>query len=113
MTLHLHHVETPAVPSIVDVTVNLPGDFKAYNRALEALRTNGFSVGRMEAHSPTGILFGDFDIQKWRNLSRDDRIQLHGTITGSCRHGPCRVFVLAPNADVAERVREALTKAEG
>lgn len=38
----------------------------------------GFSVGRMQALSPRGILLGKVDIRKWRNLSRADRAELHG-----------------------------------
>jgi hypothetical protein len=30
-------------------------------------------------------MFGDFDIQKWRNLRPDDRDSLDGHM---CRHGP-------------------------
>jgi hypothetical protein len=40
----------------------------------------GFSVGRRQRGSPSGILLGDFDIQKWRNLRPHERAALHGTL---------------------------------
>lgn len=38
------------------------------------------SVGRMQAKNPRGLMFGDVDIQKWRNLSAADRNLLHGVM---------------------------------
>ncbi|EKN01089.1 hypothetical protein MXAZACID_02249 [Acidocella sp. MX-AZ02] len=40
---------------------------------------HGMSVGRLQRDEPRGILFGDFDIQKWRNLRPAERAALHGT----------------------------------
>ena len=54
------------------------GVFSALNAATDWLRSMGFSVGRMQARSPSGILFGAYGIQKWRNLSPADRAVLHG-----------------------------------
>lgn len=45
--------------------------FWAYREAIRRLEQAGFSVGRMQAHAPMGLLFGNFDIQKWRNLNID------------------------------------------
>lgn len=55
-------------------------------RAEKLLADHGFSFGRMQAYEPRGILFGDFDIQKWRNLSRGDREQLDGLLSGRHAH---------------------------
>lgn len=52
----------------------------AESRAVRFLENAGFSVGRKQAHSPTGIMHGDFDIQKWRNLNTNDRDVLHGAM---------------------------------
>lgn len=59
-----------------------PGDFVAVQRAEKLLQEHGFSFGTMQRAEPRGILFGDYDIQKWRNLSRADREALHGFMTG-------------------------------
>lgn len=54
------------------------GVFTAMNAAKAWLASMGFSVGRLQARSPSGILFGAYDISKWRNLSPADRAALHG-----------------------------------
>ena len=64
-------------------------DFEAYQNACNYLTQLGFSVGRMQAHSPIGIMYGDqWDIQKWRNLSTKERLDMHGTLEGNMRRGP-------------------------
>lgn len=63
------------------IRVTFPTD----DDAERALEDAGFSLGRMQRDAPRGILFGDFDIQKWRNLSARDRAALDGHL---CRHGP-------------------------
>ena len=68
-------------------------DFEAKHAAIHYLLQRGFSVGRWQARSPAGILLGHFDIQKWRNLSSDDRAALHGKMYGDGRHGPITVEI--------------------
>lgn len=68
-------------------------DFKAINEAQRMLKDNGFSYGSMQRDEPIGIMYGDYDIAKWRNLSSVDRAQLHGTITGNKRNGPVVVEI--------------------
>lgn len=58
------------------------GDFAAVWRAERLLEKHGFSVGHMQRGSSRGILFGDFDIQKWRNLNEAERAALHGVLDG-------------------------------
>jgi hypothetical protein len=70
-----------------------PGEFKACEAAERWLSERGFSVGRMQGHSPRGILHGDFDIQKWRNLRKDELSALHGRMWGSMRHGPVYIEI--------------------
>ncbi|MDG9791959.1 hypothetical protein [Brucella anthropi] len=70
------------MPNVIfKATLTGEDSFTVTQRADAALRECGFSVGRMQAHSPRGILFGDFDIQKWRNLDLADREALHGQVT--------------------------------
>jgi hypothetical protein len=75
------------------------GDFAAERRAVALLENHGFSVGRMQHREPRGILFGNFDIQKWRNLSAAERAALHGVMTGDMRNGPVivEIFESAPH----------------
>lgn len=63
------------------IRVTFPTD----DAAVRALEAAGFSVGRLQASSPRGVMFGDFDIQKWRNLRPGDKESLDGHL---CRHGP-------------------------
>ncbi|MBA8861776.1 hypothetical protein FHW19_003503 [Ochrobactrum anthropi] len=58
------------------------GDFAAVRRAERLLHDRGFSVGHMQRGSSRGILFGDYDIQKWRNLNEAERAALHGVMDG-------------------------------
>lgn len=53
------------------------------------LDAKGYSSGRMQRDSPIGILDGEYDIQKWRNMSDAERELLDGTITfeGGARDG--------------------------
>ncbi len=70
------------MPNVIfKATLTGEDSFTVTQRVDAALRECGFSVGRMQAHSPRGILFGDFDIQKWRNLDLADREALHGQVT--------------------------------
>lgn len=58
------------------------GDFAAVLRAESLLTQHGFSVGSTQRGSPRGIIFGAYDIQKWRNLNEADRAALHGIMEG-------------------------------
>lgn len=70
---------------------NEVGTFQA-NYAAEAwCEKHGISVGRSQGMEPRGLLFGDFDIAKWRNLNAVERSALHGTMTGDGRNGPVTV----------------------
>jgi hypothetical protein len=74
------------------------GAFEAMTAAETFLRTAGFSIGSNERGSPRGIMFGDYDISKWRNLNARERLALHGRATGNMREGPVeiRIFGTAP-----------------
>ena len=75
------------------------GDFAAAHRAVSWLEECGFSIGKMQGRAPRGILFGLYDIQKWRNLSEADRAELHGILYGDMRNGPVtvKIFDTAPD----------------
>lgn len=67
--------------------------FEAIHAAEQWCREQGLSVGRMCGHSPIGLMRGDFDIQKWHNLSGEDIRGLDGQIEpiGDFRNGGARV----------------------
>lgn len=99
---------TPAIR----LTFSDLGDFTAAHRAVAMLEDCGFSVGHLQAHAPRGILFGLYDIQKWRNLNSAERQALHGVMSGNMRTGPVvvEIFEGAPEIGVAAlRKWEALS----
>ncbi len=63
------------------------GDFEAVRAAEKALAAGAFAIGHMQRGSPRGILYGDYLIQKWKNLSRQDIAELCGIAEGG-RDGP-------------------------
>lgn len=66
-------------------------DFEACGKAEAWCEARGLSVGRMQGPEQRGILLGDFDVAKWRNLSHGERMALHGVMSGDMRHGPVHV----------------------
>lgn len=68
-------------------------DFAAIRAAEDWLEDRGFSCGRGQRGAPRGILFGEWDIQKWRNLNERERSELHGQIVGDSRDGPVAVEI--------------------
>lgn len=64
------------------------GDFHALESAREWCRKNGVSYGPLQCGDPVGLMVGDYDISKWRNLSAKDRAELDGVLTGDERNGP-------------------------
>lgn len=80
-----------------------PGDFAAAKAAEQFLKDCGFSIGRRQRGQPSGIMFGDFDIQKWRNLRKWHRLELHGVATGDFRNGPViiEIYDTAPAEAIA------------
>jgi hypothetical protein len=56
--------------------------FETIEQAEVALHAVGFSIGRTQRGSPRGLLLGEYDIQKWRNLRPNEREVLHGKLWG-------------------------------
>ena len=69
------------------------GDFEAMYAAEDWCKANGYSVGRNERDQPRGLLLGNYDIAKWRNLSPDDKKSLDGVMAGDMRSGPVVVEI--------------------
>ncbi|SNT16196.1 hypothetical protein SAMN06295912_15031 [Sphingomonas laterariae] len=67
------------------------GDFVALRSAERLLASAGFSLASGCRAQPTGLMFGDWEIAKWRNLSPQERDALHGVMTGDRRNGPLKI----------------------
>jgi len=77
-------------------------DFQASYAAADWLEARGFSVASSQRGAPRGILFGDFIIAKWRNLSAREKADLHGVMTGDGRRGPITVTLYAHAPEAAQ-----------
>lgn len=93
--------QTPAGGKEYTRTFAANGDFVAFDMASAFLRERGFSLGSMQRDDPIGVMFGDFCIAKWRNMSERELGKLHGQITGSKRHGPVHVTLFSNAPDAA------------
>ena len=56
-------------------------DFAFVRRVEDFVKARGFSIGPMQREDPRGIMPAEYDVQKWRNLSAQDRRELHGVMT--------------------------------
>lgn len=59
---------------------NTGHDHSGLDAARAWLRDHGFSYGSLQGPAPVGILRGEYEIAKWRNLTARERRELHGTI---------------------------------
>ena len=69
------------------------GDFEAINEAQTWLEANGYSYGSMQRDEPIGIMKGDYDISKWRNMTATEHEALDGKLTGDKRNGPVTITI--------------------
>ena len=82
------------------------GDFKASAEAEKWCKDRGLAVGEMQGPAPRGIMLGShYSIQKWRNLSEEDKNCLDGEMTGNMREGP--VVVTLKNLPHLHPITEA------
>ena len=69
-------------------------DFEALEKARNWCKANGYSYGELQADAPTGLLKGDYDISKWRNMDADEIARLDGTMNApgrTYRSGPVTI----------------------
>ena len=79
------------------------GTWNAMIAAEKWCEDNGISVGNSCSMGPTGLMFGKYDwIAKWKNLTHQERLDLHGTMDGDFREGPV-VIILKDEAVEANR----------
>lgn len=86
------------------------GTFAALHACERFLTDRGFSFGSWQRGAPCAVMFGDYDISKWRNLSAAERAATHGQFSGDGRNGPI-ILVLTPAAP--DEARAAIAKATG
>ena len=82
-----------AEAKIVKVFDRKGSDFEAFNDACAWLKENGYSYGSMQRDEPIGIMKGDYDISKWRNMTSTEHESLDGRLTGDKRNGPITVTI--------------------
>jgi hypothetical protein len=79
------------------------GTFEALNKAKDWCSENGYSYGSLQADAPIGFLKGDFQIAKWRNLSKKERDGLDGIMDA-----PGRTYRTGPVTITLSNERESL-----
>lgn len=57
------------------------GDFVFLHRVEDEIKARGFSIGPLQRGDPRGIMPSEYEVAKWRNLSVDDKRELHGMMT--------------------------------
>lgn len=75
------------------VTFSGGATFGALYAAEAWCAARGISVGRADGRNPCGLLYGEYDIQKWHNLNAKERAALDGLLTGDKRNGPVTVSI--------------------
>lgn len=61
-------------------TFYVKGTFESLYAAKAYLQKNGYSEGSLARNLPVGLLKGDYNIQKWYNLSDMDIAELDGVM---------------------------------
>jgi hypothetical protein len=89
------------------ITFTRDGDFEALHAAQDWCRENGISYGSLCRDDPVGLLYGDWAIAKWRNLSPAERKQLDGRMEGDFRHGPVTIRINPKRMSLAPQEKAA------
>ena len=78
------------------ITFNQEGVFEAYRAACKWCEENGYSHGSMCRDMPIGLLKGNWQIAKWRNLDSSERESLAGTMScvTSFRESPVHIVLI-------------------
>lgn len=75
------------------VVFNQQGTFEALYAAWAWCTANGISYGSTDITNTIGLLYGDYHIAKWKNLTKAERLACDGTMTGDFRHGPVTIRI--------------------
>lgn len=76
------------------VTFTDAGDFKAWDAAVRHVEAVKCSIAPMQKDAAAGVMYGDFAVQKWRNLGPTHRSTLHALVFGDYRNGPLTLRIL-------------------
>lgn len=87
------YLSVSSTPGIIVVTFSDDGVFVANDAAEKWCAARGIAVGEMQRGAPRGLLYGNYRISKWRNLNRDERRELDGTMSGDGRLGPITIRI--------------------
>jgi hypothetical protein len=74
-------------------TFKVSGTFESYYAACKWLSENGYSYGSMQGDAPIGIMKGEWNISKWRNMTSKEQKSLDGVMTGEFREGEVVVSI--------------------
>lgn len=81
---------------MIQMRFDQKGDFAANYAAEKWCEDNDISFGLMCRDLPRGLMHGDYNIAKWRNLSAREIKSLHGRMTGDMRNGPVFIEICEP-----------------
>ena len=70
------------------IEFNLPGVFQALYAAQEWCVHNSISYGSLCGDQPVALMYGDYNIAKWKNLTPKEKRTVDGKMTGDMRNGP-------------------------
>lgn len=86
--------------------------FQSEEQAQKALEDVGFSLGALQRDDPRGVMFGDIEISKWRNLSQKEKDILHGVYQRAYRGGPVEITMRSGGApgDALRALEDAAEK---
>jgi hypothetical protein len=93
------------------ITFAQVGTWAAKDAAEDWLHARGFSIGPSQVCAPRAIWHGDYSISKWRNLSPQEKRDVHAIMEGDIREGPVTIKLM-PGATDEARAAFALTDAE-
>lgn len=77
----------------INIEFTEAGDFTACRAAEQWCKDNGVSYGPLDRFDSRGLLYGNYAIAKWHNLTQRERKACHGVMTGDMRKGPVRIAI--------------------
>lgn len=80
----------------VDLTIEFKreGTFQSFYAAQSWLGEHGYSYGSMCSPQPIGVLKGDWNIAKWKNLTAKEKRELDGImISDNWREGSVKIKI--------------------
>lgn len=79
-----------------DIVFEACGTFGALHKAETWIRENGYSKGSLCRDEPVGLMRGDYNIAKWKNLSAKERKSFDALLlpVHEFREGGCKIVFL-------------------